>query len=361
VTEPDLDALLAHFIRHELPALYFLIDADDVIVETNRQTRELFAQEVVGTRLAELLTTFDREATAPGLDRASDTARRLNFLTFTGLPQTFVCWCSRVGDRVAVLGGLEGKALQTLQHDLVRTNQALHVKARELARANAELARLATLRDTFFGMAVHDLRSPLSAILQNVELLAEEGAEPGLVADLQTAAELMQGVVDGFLRMAIISSGHLRLVRTPTVFAEAVERGLSVVRPIAARKGVPLRFSPGPPVEVSVDRGKIEQVVVNLVKNAVEHSQPGAEVEVTVAPTPDSVSLAVRDHGTGIAPAVLANLFEAYAGSDNKTAGERSVGLGLSITKLIVEAHGGRVTVDTEVGVGTAWTVLLPR
>lgn len=96
-------------------------------------------------------------------------------------------------------------------------------------------------------------------------------------------------------------------------------------------------------------------------KNAVEHSHPGGAVEVTLAPTADGAARAVRDHGTGIAPAVLANLFEAYASSDNKTAGERSVGLGLSITKRIVEAHGGRMAVETEVDVGTTWTVQLAR
>lgn len=361
MTAPSLDAVIAHFVRHELPALYLLLDADDVVVETNRQTRELFAHDLVGTRFGDLLTSFDREATPLGLERASDTARRMNFVTFTGLPQTFVCWFSRVGDQLAVIGGLDGKTLQTLQHDLVRTNQALHAKARELARANAELARLATLRDTFFGMAVHDLRSPLSAILQNVELLAEEGGDPAVTADLQTAAELMQGVVDGFLRMAIIHSGHLDLKRAPTMLAEAVERGLSVVRSVARHKGIALRFVPGTPLELSLDRGKIEQVVVNLVKNAVEHSHAGAEVVVTLEADTEGALLSVRDHGTGIAPTVLANLFEAYTGGDNKTAGERSVGLGLAISKLIVEAHGGRMQVETELGRGTTWTVLLPR
>ncbi|MBK7396050.1 MAG: hypothetical protein IPJ34_07015 [Myxococcales bacterium] len=66
MTAPSLDAVIAHFVRHELPALYLLLDADDVVVETNRQTRELFAHDLVGTRFGDLLTSFDREATPSG-------------------------------------------------------------------------------------------------------------------------------------------------------------------------------------------------------------------------------------------------------------------------------------------------------
>ena len=172
---------------------------------------------------------------------------------------------------------------------------------------------------------------------------------------------MMQGVVDGFLRMAMISAGQLRIQRATASLPEACARALSIVRPAADRKPVSLRVEEALEIpSFPFDRPKLEQVIVNLVKNAVEHSPPRAEVEITLDRDGEQASIAVRDHGAGIAPGAAINLFKAYSGAGNKTAGERSTGLGLAISKMIVEAHGGQVTVETEAGRGTTFTVRLP-
>lgn len=366
MSDADLDATVAHCVRAELPALYVLLDADDRVVETNRHTQELFASRITGTRFADLLASFDRDAPG-GLARASDTPRFINIITFTGLPQSFFCWFSRVGDRVAVIGGVDPKSQEDMRRDLMLAHQKLAARTRELARANIELTRLSAMRDTFFGMAAHDLRSPLTAILWLGELLSDDlGASLAddhreCLSGIRTSAEMMQGVVDGFLRMAMISAGQLRILRATASLSEACARALAIVRPAADRKPIALRVEEAheiPPF--SFDRPKLEQVLVNLVKNAVEHSPPRAEVEISLDCDGVEASVAVRDHGAGIAPAAAINLFKAYSGAGNKTAGERSTGLGLAISKMIVEAHGGQVTVETEAGRGTTFTVRLP-
>lgn len=256
-----------------------------------------------------------------------------------------------------------------MRRELMIVNQKLAAKTRELSRANIELHRLSTMRDTFFGMAAHDMRSPLTAILWLGELLADDLGGSLLpehresLQGIRTSAELLQGVVDGFLRMALISAGQLRINRAPAALELAIERALAVIRPAADRKRIALRVRPeserGIPV-FSFDLPKIEQVVVNLVKNAVEHSPSPGEVEIACGADELQVWFSVRDHGAGIAPAVAMNLFKAYTHAGQKTAGERSTGLGLAISRMIVEAHGGTVAVLSEPGQGSTFTVRLP-
>jgi signal transduction histidine kinase len=242
--------------------------------------------------------------------------------------------------------GTEDPAQEVLlRAELLELNRQLANGTRDLQKANAELARLGRLKDQFMGMAAHDLRSPLAAILAYQESLAEDLRAvlgPAQKADLEAireAAVLMRGVVDGFLDVALIEAGRFKLVHAEIPLAQVVERALGLVRPLA-------RFA---------------QVIINLLNNALQHSPRGAEVVIEVASDGEGARLVIRDQGAGIPPEIARNLFTPFVqGVARVTEGERSVGLGLTIARYIVEAHRGSIATRGAPSQGATFEVRLP-
>jgi signal transduction histidine kinase len=256
---------------------------------------------------------------------------------------------------------------ELLRAELLELNRQLANGTRDLQKANAELARLGRLKDQFMGMAAHDLRSPLAAILAFQESLAEDlkavlgPAQRADLAAIREAATLMRAVVDGFLDVALIETGRFRLQHADASLADVAERALGLVRPLAARAGVVVRLERGDDPVVSVDAARIEQVIINLLNNALQHSPRGAEVVIEVASDGEGVRLVVRDQGAGIPPEIARNLFTPFVrGAGRVTEGERSVGLGLTIARYIVEAHRGSIATRGEPSQGATFEVRLP-
>lgn len=363
----DPDATLGALLRSSSVALYLELDRDDRVVYANAHASELFGRDVCGQPFSDLLVYFERRGPG-GIARAAAEPRLVSLAAPGGLPLTYRCHFIADDDRVRVFGAVEPRSLDLMQRTLVTLQRDLVNETRQLQRTNAELARLAKTRDTFFGMAAHDLRTPLATIVTSAQLLQED-LEGRINSDEQEAlqwirisAELMRSVVDGFLSAALSSAGQLRLRRAPTDLGSVANEALVMLRRAAEQKRIVLipAIAPDLPL-VSVDRAKISQVLINLLRNAIEHSSTGHEVTVVARFDERWVTLEVRDQGTGIPPELQSTLFEAYAHGTNKTAGERSVGLGLALSKLIVDAHEGELAVESEPGRGTTFNVRLPR
>lgn len=255
-----------------------------------------------------------------------------------------------------------------LLDELTRLNNELAALQRELARRNAELERLDQLKNRFLGMAAHDLRKPTGVIVTYTEFVLDE-AGPTLAAEhrrfLQTclhAATGMKRLVDDFLDVAVIESGKLRLDLSPTTAAEIVAGAAEIVRLVAAKKKVQFTAEPADAGRrLTADAAKLQQVLMNLVGNAVEHSRPGQRVWLDSRWAARELVLAVRDQGPGLTPEDQARLFVPFAkAGTRKTSGERSVGLGLQIARLIVEAHQGRIWVESTPGAGATFLVAVP-
>lgn len=364
----DRDSELVRSLRSTSTALYLELDVEDRVIYENAHVTELFGAEVTGRRFSDLLVHFERGAPG-GLARSAAEPRLVNLMPRGGLPVTYRCLFVSADDRVIVLGAAEPRSLTLMQETLVSSQRDLVNEARQLQTANAELARLGKTRDKFFGMAAHDLRTPLATILASVELLDEELA--GRINDeerqtlqwIRRATDLMRAVVDGFLIAALSSAGKLTIRRADTDLGSVANDVIAMLRRIADQKGVGLEASIPPDLpRVVVDGHKIEQVLINLLRNGIEHSKAGDRVTLTVRlDEGGSISLEVHDDGAGIPPELRATLFEAYAHATNKTARERSVGLGLALSKLIVDGHGGELSVDSAPERGTTFHVRLPE
>ena len=357
------DALLGALLRTEFPALYLRLDAQERVVECNRHTRALLGQPLQDRPFGELLTNFDAHRSALAMARAGG-HHRVNFMTCARLPLTIVCAFSEVDGGVLVVGGADPEEQETLRRDLMASNQSLNNQSRELQRANAELARSNELKTRFVGMAAHDLRSPIMAIKTASQELGQAIPEalPELRDELEVlnrAARFMGRIVDDFLDVALIDAGQLELRIAPTRLRDVIDEALRLTRSRALRKSVALVFEPQLDFTLGCDASRLQQVLMNLLNNAVDHSPAGATVTVALERRQQRALIHVRDKGQGVAPEVRDNLFGAFVHGQDKTMGERSVGLGLAISRRIVDAHHGDLLLESTPA-GSTFSVSLP-
>jgi PAS domain S-box-containing protein len=242
----------------------------------------------------------------------------------------------------------------------------------ERRRAEQERVRLAKAeeanrtKDEFLATVSHELRTPLNAILGWSVLLAERVTDPSIAKPLATVrrnAEAQARLIDDVLDMSRIVTGKLRLERRANDLAGVVRDAIEVVRPAADAKSVRLE-SEGVEREVPIfgDSTRLQQVVWNLLTNAVKFTPTGRTVRVRVATEAKNIRVDVTDEGAGIAPDFLPHVFEPFKQADSSpTRKHGGLGLGLAIVRHIVELHGGEVRVSSPgLGHGTTFTVILP-
>jgi signal transduction histidine kinase len=245
----------------------------------------------------------------------------------------------------------------------------------ELARAfNAMadgLARLEELRRNMVTDVAHELRTPLSNIRGYLEALQDGVVEPErhIIDSLHEEAMLLNRLVDDLQELSLAEAGQLKLKRQPVALADVVDRAVEAVRPRAEAKGVTARVDLPEDLLVDVDPQRIGQVLRNLLENALTHTPPGGEIAVAAraaCPEPSRrqgqwVEVSVRDTGSGIAAEDLPYVFERFYRADrsrSRTTG--GAGLGLAIAKQLIEAHGGRIWVESTEGEGSTFTFALP-
>lgn len=247
--------------------------------------------------------------------------------------------------------------------------------AREVARRaslaidNVRLYREATdairARNSVLGVVSHDLRSPLTAIILQADALIGSDQAPQARAELEhiiRAAEGMERMIRDLLDVAAIEAGQLRVVPEPHGAGTLLRAAARMLAPLAEERGVALEAEPAALEDALVlaDRGRILQVFSNLVGNAIRFTPRGGRVRVGGAVDEAEVGFWVRDTGPGIAAADLPRVWERFWQAGNGTPGQ-GAGLGLPIARGIVEAHAGRVWVESRPGEGALFGFSLPR
>ena len=240
----------------------------------------------------------------------------------------------------------------------------------EIGRKNAELAKLNELKNQFLGIAAHDLRNPLAVVTTCSDFLLspESGSLSGkkraeFLGRIKANGEFMLKLINDLLDVAKIESGRLEMELTTGDLCGLIDENLTMNRMHAEKKGIRLEFAPERSLPLfRFDRGKVEQVLNNLISNALNYSPPGTAVTVRAFRLDDSVVVSVCDHGPGIPAEELDHLFKPFSRtSAQSTGGERSTGLGLAISRKIVDGHGGRIWAESEVGRGSTFSFSLPE
>jgi PAS domain S-box-containing protein len=241
----------------------------------------------------------------------------------------------------------------------------------EVARRTAEGASQA--KSDFLSRMSHELRSPLNAMLGYAQLLEIDRQEPLTPAQTQRAQQIQRSgwhlvqLIDDVLDLSRIESGHLRVsiesVDLATVFARATE----MAAPLMQRHGVTLslRWIDVPEAQtlqpVAADMTRLTQVLVNLLSNAAKYNHPGGRVELEYERLADQrVALRVRDSGRGMTPDQVARLFEPFNRLGQETSGIEGTGIGLVITRRLVDLMHGELRVESRPGAGSVFTVLMP-
>lgn len=270
----------------------------------------------------------------------------------------------------------EKEILQNRQEDppvsyyeeLSRLNNELVNIQRELAKKNRELDELNKLKNQFLGIAAHDLRNPLSVIMGFSAYLVEY-EEANLTEDqmmmlnaILTSSEFMLRLINDLLDVSAIESGKLELNLEKADIVPVISKNIELNKVIAQKKNISIHFSaPEYIPAINFDAGKIEQVLNNLISNAVKYSQPGTQVFVEAVKKESDVIISVTDQGHGIPEAELVKLFKPFSRTSvQSTAGETSTGLGLSIVRNLISGHKGKIWVESTVGKGSTFYFSLP-
>jgi PAS domain S-box-containing protein len=276
---------------------------------------------------------------------------------------------SRTG---GVLGGLffghSAPARFTEQHEELAAGIAAWASlAMENARLYGESQEVSRVKDEFLATLSHELRTPLNAILGYARMIRSglvSGDTHGrAVETIERNATSLTQIVEDVLDVSRIISGKIRLDVQPVDIPALIRHALDAVTPAADAKGIRLETELGAvSTPISGDPDRLQQVIWNLVSNAVKFTARGGSVRVQLARVDGHVEIAVIDTGIGIAPEFLPHVFERFRQADSGTTRERGgLGLGLAISRNIVEMHGGTIRAESEgKGHGTTVRVILP-
>lgn len=251
--------------------------------------------------------------------------------------------------------------LRARERQLQAQNTQLEVQAEQLQ----ELDRA---KSHFFANVSHEFRTPLTLILGPLRDIGEgrRGVLPAWVQEqiepMTRNAQRLLRLVNQVLDLAKLESHALTLALEPRDLAELARAATLSFTPLAERRGVALRLlAPTHPLPVEVDVEQIEKVLLNLLSNAFKFTESGGAVEVSLRAEAGKAVLAVRDTGIGIAAEQLPHVFERFFQADSSaTRRHEGTGIGLSLVRELVELHGGSVSAESELGVGSTFTVRLP-
>jgi two-component system sensor histidine kinase/response regulator len=304
----------------------------------------------------------------PGMD-GYEVCRRLRADPHTaGIPVVFVTALSGSDDKVKGIeaGGDDFLTKPFSRPVLVaRIRSLLRMKEAQqaLAESYRRLKELEELKDDLTRMVVHDLKSPLTGILGSLELVLDGDAGPlapaqrRLLDDARERGGDALRMVDNLLDLSQLEESSVRLQPRDLDVARLLREVVDDWHVRAEREGARLAVEGPAGVGIRADEGMLRRVLANLIGNALRHGGPGVAVRVSAVPAEDGVKVSVADNGRGVPETEHEAIFRKYGRAD---AGGASSGLGLTFCKLAVEAHGGRIWVQSRPGEGAIFHFVLP-
>ncbi len=273
----------------------------------------------------------------------------------------------KINQQHQILTGLN-REVSNLQRQLTKEKIQLERALNELKKANNELAILNAEKNRFLNMAAHDLRNPISTAISYADLLIRDRdsyTEEQRILFLRKMEDRLQFAIrlmTELLDVSKIEAGTVELDKREQDFTTLIRQVVEFNQLIANYKNINIDLHTGPGKHIfPFDKNKMEQVLNNIISNAIKYSPHNSHIIVHVDAGQHTATVSVKDNGPGIKPEELPLVFEPFQKTSNKpTAGESSTGLGLAISKKIVEQHGGSIHVDSESGRGSVFYFSIP-
>jgi signal transduction histidine kinase len=269
-----------------------------------------------------------------------------------------------------VISGRDGTPLHSQGYMLdisgrKHTEAALERLLERERAQNEELRTLDKLKDEFIALVSHELRTPLTSIRGYLELVSDGGElsaeQEHFLGVVSRNAERLQSLVGDLLFVAQIEAGRLQLETSPVDLEQIAADAVESARPLADHKQIELTLEAQPVPPLEGDRGRLGQLLDNFLSNAIKFTPEGGSVRVRLGLEDGKAVLEIADTGMGIPQAEQERLFERFFRTSNATAQAiQGTGLGLTISKAIAEAHGGRITFTSTEGEGTTFRIELP-
>jgi PAS domain S-box-containing protein len=337
----------------------WLTNRDGAIVDVNPQACALLGHtrdELIGRRTSECAPAIDTAVNAPNgsaLARGEALFWECELVTRTG-PHLLVSGRTRQ---------ISPDLIVSTFRDI--TKERAHAEVRERLLSEAQTAN--RLKDEFLATLSHELRTPLNAVVGWTQVLARHPLDAAKMAHalevIERNAVAQARLVDDLLDVSALTGGRARLVMRDSVVPAIVREAADSVRPLAAARGVTLHVrAPAELPPIPADSDRLRQAVWNLLTNAIKFTPSGGQVWLATRVTDGRLEITVTDTGSGIAPDFLPHVFEAFRQADSgSTRTSRGLGLGLTIVRRIVEAHGGQVEVESKgTGHGSTFRLWLP-
>ncbi len=266
-----------------------------------------------------------------------------------------------------LLIGTDNTARKRVDAERVQLYETLKEKNIELeiATSVAEKANLA--KSDFLSRMSHELRTPLNAILGFAQLL-EIGSPPPTTTQIVRLHQIIKAgwylleLINEILDLAVIESGKLSLSRESVSMAEVMHECQAMIESQAEKRGILMTFFPCDSTWfANGDRTRIKQIIINLLSNAIKYNREQGTVEVKCTCTPERICISIKDSGKGLPPEKLAQLFQPFNRLGQESGSEEGTGIGLVVTKQLVELMGGNISVNSTVGVGSEFCIELIR
>jgi signal transduction histidine kinase len=297
-----------------------------------------------------------------------------------GLDIPFIITSGKISDDTAVLSMKAGAADYINKNNLSRLGPAIERELQETeVRRESEkasrtlkereeelhvLRQIDRLKDEFIGLVSHELRTPLTVILGALSTVITEGDRLSpketkqLVGDAYEEAELLSDILANLLELARAQANRLQINEEPVKIRELIETTLRKMKQQLTSH--PVTIDCAESLIVNADRVRLQRILHNLVDNAVKYSAPRTKIEIFARPEHGEILVGVKDKGIGITPDKQGMLFEPFQRLEPQNSSTTGTGLGLVVCRRLVEAHGGRMWVESQPSVGSTFLFTLP-
>ena len=253
--------------------------------------------------------------------------------------------------------------LKALKDGIIEKNKAY----KTIKEQNEKILEADKIKNEFLANVSHELRTPLNSILGFSDILSAQlygnlnSKQEEYINDIKVSATHLLGMINEILDMSKLEANAMKIVKSAFWISRAVDEVSNIILPLAQKKNIKLVKDMPADFEVFADYQKIQQILYNLISNAIKYSPENNEVEISVSADDEKFRISVHDNGIGIDKKYHGKIFAKFVQLDSAyTKKESSTGLGLTITKELVELHGGKISVVSEINNGSTFIVEIP-